>query len=313
VKLSTCLVFVAAGVILGCGGGSGGTTTVPVAPLASAPAPRKYVVHLHRDSHVGDKTRAVVDDDKQELVVSRLLGARPEKSDKKTHSHLVATMVVQELGKKNDAQSSELTVTELWQTVNGGPRAVLVPPGARIAITRAKEKDDAKVTIDGQPASKELRETLDDLLTLTTGGPSDDEIFGTNVPQPIGAEWAPNIALAEKDLGEKGIVARPGGLTGKVKLVGTEQANGVECLDVEADMDVDGIQSISDLPPGSSIQNGRVSARMRGLFPVDEKLGRMGEEMDVITRAKLRVPSPNGDVEVDVKSVDRRTATYMPL
>ncbi|HSQ63347.1 MAG TPA: hypothetical protein VLM85_09035 [Polyangiaceae bacterium] len=313
-KISCSLLFVAASVLLGCGGGGGAEANVPVAPLASAPAPaRKYTVRLHRESHVGDKSRAVIDDDKQEHVVTRLLGVPPEKSDKKTHSHLVGTMVVREIGDRKDARRTEITVTELWQTVDGGARTVLAPPGARLAIARAARKEDAQVTVDDRPAPNELREAIDDLLTLTTGGPSDDEIFGSTVPQPIGAEWSPNVALAEKDMGEKGIVARPGGLSGKVKLVGTEQANGAPCLDVQADMDVDGIESIGDLPAGSSILSGRVSAHMRGLFPVDEKLGRMGEEMDVVTRAKMRVPSPKGDVEVDVKTVDRRTATYMPL
>ncbi len=304
--------------VLGCGGGAGPEASSATIPAASpstgaAPAGQRYAIRMHRDSHVGERGREQIDSQKQETVISRLLGQPPSKSDKITHTRLVGTNVVQEIDEKKDVRRSEITVEEFWQTLNDGPKTVLAPPGSHVTIVRAKTKADAQVTIDGKAASKELREALDDVITVTIGGPSDDDIFGTKEPQAVGAQWLPNVSLAEKDLQDKGMVAKAGGISGKVQLVGTAKVDDVDCIDLQADMSVTGIEQVSDLPAGSVIQTGSVTAHMRGLFPLDEKMARRTDETDVVTKMKVRVPSQQGDVQVDVKAVEHRKGAYTPL
>ena len=263
---------------------------------------------MRSDTHVGDRTHAVIDDDKRDQTVTKMAGQSASKSDKVTHAHLDGIIAVQEVDDRANARRAEIVVTEFWQTTGeGGAHVVLAPAGAHVMVTRAARKADAVLMVNGQAASKEQRDALDGLMTLTIGGPSDDEIFGTTTPQAIGAEWDIQSTLAQKDLADKGIVATS--LTGKVKLVGIENVRGTECLDLRADLTIAGITSVDELPKGSVIENGSVDARMKGLFAADGK-GRQAEELETATRMKVRVPTPQGEVLVDIKSVDRRRASY---
>lgn len=300
--------------LLQCGGEARPVQTAQLAPVASSsalpPAPaaaRTYPVRMHSVNRVGDRTHAVIDDDKRDQTLTRLTGQASSKSDKVTHAHLEGIIVVQEVDDRANSRRSEIVVTELWQTTGEGARVVLAPAGAHVMVTRAARKQDAVVTVNGQPASKEQRDAIDGLMTLTVGGPSDDEIFGTTEPQAVGAEWGVNVGLAQKDLSEKGIVANS--LTGKVKLAGIEQVGTAECLDLRADLTIAGITSVDELPKGSVIESASVDAHMRGLFAVDGR-GRLAEELETATKMKVKVPTPQGDVLVDIKSVDRRRASY---
>jgi len=300
-------------VLVRCGGEARPVETAKAVPLASAPpaapAPaHTYPIKMHWVSRVGDRTHAIMDDDKREQTTTRMAGQPASKSDKVSHAHLDGTLIVAEVDDHTNARRTEIVVNELWQTTGDGAHAVLAPAGTHVMVTRAARREDAQVTVNGQPASKELREAIDDLMTLSIGGPSDDEVFGTAAPQAVGAEWSVNVAVAQKDLSDKGIVASS--LTGKVKLAGTEHVGSVECLDIRADLIVSGIESVADLPQGSIIESGGVEAHMQGLFALDGKLGLLGEQLETSTRMKVRVPTPQGNVQVDVKSVDHRKATY---
>ena len=74
-----------------------------------------------------------------------------------------------------------------------------------------------------------------------------------------------------------------------------------------------GITSIDELGHGSVIESGSVTAHMRGLFPLDVKLARLSDEQEISVLMKVRVPSPQGNVQVDLKSVDHKRATLSPL
>ena len=311
-KLNPLLAVAFSVVLVQCGGEARNVPTATLTPLVSAPpaataAVHTYPIRMRLVSHVGDRTHAVIDNDKRDQTVTRLTGQAASKSDKVTHAHLDAIMAVQEVDDRATARRTEMVVTDFWQTTGEGPRVVLAPAGAHIMVTRAARKQDAVVTVNGQPASKEQRDAVDGLMTLTVGGPSDDEVFGTTAAQTVGAEWDVNAAVAQKDLADKGIVATS--LTGKVKLAGVEHVGSVECLDLRADLTIAGITSVDELPQGSVIEGGNVDAHMRGLFAVDGA-GRLAEELETATRMKVRVPTPQGEVVVDVKSVDRRRASY---
>ncbi|HEX7599981.1 MAG TPA: hypothetical protein VF316_00170 [Polyangiaceae bacterium] len=316
-KLIRLLPIALVPVLVQCGGEARPIQSAQAAPQvsasasAAAPAPaRTYPIRMHWAHRVGVRTHAILDDDKRDQTVTRLPGQPANKSDKVTHAHLDGTLIVQEVDDKENARRTEIVVNEVWQTTGDGARVVLAPAGAHLMVTRAARRQDAQVTSNGQPASKELRDAMDGLLTLSIGGPTDDEVFGTAEPQAVGAEWGVNSAVAQKDLSDKGIVA--GGMTGKVKLAGTERVRDVECLDLRVEFTVSGIESVSDLPPGSIVESGAVDAHMRGLFALSGNLARLGEEMETSTRMKVRVPTPQGNVQIDVKAYDRQRASYAP-
>jgi len=278
------------------------------APVVSAPTARTYVIQVEHPRRVGDRWHVVADDESSARTSARVADApAPVDSSKVTHVHVEGTVVVGALQpNERSPLRDETTVDELWTTLDLGAKQVLAPPGAHVVVERAAKKEDALVTIDGIPASQAVRDAIDPLFTLTTyTGPSDDEVFGSAVPQSIGGEWAINQPLAEKSLIASDVVAAPGTVTGSTKLVGVQSIDGVDCLELEGKMTVGGLVSIGSLPPGSTIQSAAIDVALHLLVPVDEARGVTRSEMTMTMKGTFTVPSPRGPVLVSLESVKR--------
>jgi len=271
-----------------------------------------YTVHIKRPSKVGDRTRIIADDEKNERTSALVAGdTTPRDSNRATRIHVDGTVVVLEL--QSDGRSplrDEITVSEFWASRDDGSKEVLAQAGAHVVVTRAAKKDDALATVDGRPASKSVRDALINLTTHT--GPSDDEIFGTTTPQSIGGEWAVNGPLAEKDLSVSGIIVSPGGITGRTKLVGVQSINGVDCLELENTMTIGAIQSTGGLPPGSTVQNARMDVALHLLLPVDQARLDVQSDMTLTMKGTFTVPSPKGAVRVTLESFEDKRGSVTP-
>jgi hypothetical protein len=288
-------------VLAGCAG-------APDARVVSAPTARTYVIQVQHTHRVGDRWHVVADDESSLRTTARVADApAPADSSKVTHVHVEGTVVVGELQPNGRSPlRDETTVDELWATLDLGAKQALAPAGAHVVVARAAKKEDALVTVDGIPASQAVRDAIDPLFTLTTyTGPSDDEVFGSTVPQSIGGEWAINQALAEKSLIATDVVAAPGTVTGSTKLVGVPSIDGVDCLELESKMTVGGLVSIGSLPPGSTIQSATIDVALHLLVPVDQARGVTRSEMAMTMKGTFTVPSPRGPVLVSLESVKR--------
>jgi hypothetical protein len=140
--------------------------SAPVVPIANG---KTYAIHMRRPSHVGDRGHLIADDEHNEKTSALLSGETTRKdSNKSAHVHLDATVVMLEL--QTDGYSAlrdEVTVNEFWQTHEDGSTETLARAGARISVVRAAKKEDARVTVDGKPATKSFRDAIDHLTTLT--------------------------------------------------------------------------------------------------------------------------------------------------
>src|SRR5206468_7864054 len=131
-----------------------------------------------------------VDDDHVEHTITRVAGTSKEER-KTSRAHIEGTTRLLALqGDGHSPLRDQMTVADFWSIKNDGPKSTLAPVGAVVVVERGATKRDAHVTIDGRAATKDVIEALDHLTSLTLHkGPSDDEVFGTKVPQPIGCEW----------------------------------------------------------------------------------------------------------------------------
>jgi len=285
--------------------------TGPSTVAVSAPTARGYMVHIQRPDKVGDRTHIIADDESSQRTSARVAGEpTPVDSSKTTHVHVDGSVVVRELQSNGRSPlRDEMTVGELWTTLDGGAKQVLAPAGARVVVTRAAKKEDALVAVDEHPASKSVRDAIGAIFTLTTStGPGDDEVFGTTLPQSLGGEWPVNGPLAEKSLASSGILVSPGAVAGTTRLVGVRSIDGVECLELENAMTVGALQSIGDLPPGSTIQSARIDLRLHLLLPIDEARAVPESEMTMTIKGTFTIPSPQGPVQVTLESTDDKRA-----
>jgi hypothetical protein len=292
------------------------TTTIaaPIATTSAAPSGKTYTVRIKRAGHVGDGSHLSVDDDHVEHTITRIAAGTSKDERKPSRAHIEGTtrvLALQEDG--TSALRDEMTVTEFWGTKSDGPKITFAPAGARVVIERGATKRDAHVTIDGRAASKDVIEALDHLTSLTMHkGPSDDDVFGTKVPQPVGAEWPVDGALAEKDLRTRDMVIPPGSVTGSTKLVAARALRGVDCLEIDNHMTISALQSMGELPPGSSIKNARIDVHVHMMLPIDEKKTALETQMDMTIAGVFTVPTPKGPVEVELDSTDHKRASELP-
>lgn len=286
-------------------GGSGAAVTAPTAagdPLAGAAGAKTYPIHLTRPSHAGERWHVIAEDTTDKTVTQD--GTVMDEKHRVLHLDGVYTVVaVNDHGRPT---RDHYDVKEL--TADGQP---LASSGVGIDVTRARREEDAVVLVGGAPASAEVLDAIRTLFTVKTGGATDDEVFGTQQPQAVGAHWAVDTRLAHDDLlQDAGIEATT--VTGDVWLAGLTRTDDFDCLDVRAKLALDGI-ALPNLPKGSIIDLGHADVDMEATLPFDARLVRATEALTMTMKVRLRVPTPQGrEAALSVTMTSKRTAHYSP-
>lgn len=291
-------------VLTACGGGSTSVTapTAGADPLAGAAGAKTYAIHLTRPSHAGERWHVVADDTTDKTVTQD--GTVVQEKHRVLHLDGVYTAVA--VDDRGRPLRDHYDVKEL--TADGQP---LASAGVGIDVTRAGREEDAVVLVGGAPATAEVMDAIRTLLTVRSGGATDDEVFGTEQPQAVGAHWAVDTRLAHDDLlQDAGIDATT--VTGDVWLAGLTRANDIDCLDVRAKLALDGL-ALPNLPKGSVVDLGHADVDMEATLPFDARPVRATEALTMSMKVRVRVPTPEGrEATLSVTMTSKRTARYSP-
>lgn len=131
----------------------------------------------------------------------------------------------------------------------GDGNVEIVPPGS---VVQAKVGAFGhNVLVDGQPATPEQAEALELLINLGDESPANDEVFGTDERQGVGASWPVDAeALAEK-LSDDEMKIDPADISGQATLVGVVDVEGVPCLEVQCEATINNMP-LPDMPDGAT-------------------------------------------------------------
>ncbi len=151
---------------------------------------------------------------------------------------------------------------------------------------RPKEKW-IQVSEDGQ-------RVLDLLLDVDPENRCDsDAALGTDSPKKVGKSWKINRELVARELAET-IPVQTGNVSGSTKFCGVKTVNGVECLNVSSDIQVEDIPQ--QLPPTIKVKSATLSLTLGGAFPVDPSLYLMEKDenskFDVVAKGKTADGQP---------------------
>jgi hypothetical protein len=285
--------------VLACGGGSASSTPQTL-PTTTA-APKTYAVHLSHPSRVGEKLHVVAD--KTEEKATKVTAGDTVLDDKHERRviHLDAISTVLAVNDAGRATKTREDISDL--TIDGKS----VVKGS-VEIVRAAKEKDAVITIDGKDASEDARDALKSMLKLSSGGPTDDDVFGTKNAQAVGAHWAVNTQLAHDDLkDDTGLDAT--NVTGDIWLEAVTNASGKEALDVRAKLGLDGLVP-PDVPAGSTVEMGRADVDLQTTLPVDGQPERLSEKMSTAITFRLRVKTPRGPAVVAVTVSEKREGKF---
>ncbi len=167
--------------------------------------------------------------------------------------------------------------------------------------------------VDGAPATPEVREALRMVTSLRTGGPSDDEVFGSTEPRAVGAHWPIDAQRAHDDLvSDQGSAMAAATIDGDVTLASLGQIQGHDCVEITSELHMANI-GVPEAPAGSKVLEGKATANFEGMFPVDVTLPRLSDKLKLAMTMQLAVQAPSGEVIVKVGVVNKRDRVTTPL
>jgi hypothetical protein len=284
--------------LIACGGGS---SSAQPQSLPTTSAPKTYAVRLSHPSAVGDKLHVVSDkvEDKTTKVTAGDVVIDDKKVRRVLHLDAISTVLA-----VNEAGRATKTREEIKELTVDGKNVV----SGVVEIQRAPKEKDAVMTLDGKPVTDEAREALKAMLKLSSGGPTDDDIFGSKTAQAVGAHWAVNTQLAHDDLRDDAALDASK-VTGDAWLEGVAQENGRDVLDMRAKLVLEGL-SPSELPPNSTLEVGRADVDMQASLPIDGKPERSAEHMTMSVTFRLRMKTAKGPALVAVTLGEKQEAKF---
>lgn len=239
---------------------------------------KAYSVKLSRPSKVGERYDITVSGSQKTTSVITAGGGPAQTQDQALAVRLEGTVEVIAVDSKGGETKLACTIAKFVRTDGKEPGQIL--PGGSVVTVDATTGEKTQYSLkDGQPTA-EQSEALS--LVLDAHRPesaSDDEVFGTDRPQKVGASWPIDLAKAAADAGKSGVVIKKEDLSGQTTLAGIEHVDGKDYLEVRARMQSKRLEV--PMPPGVTLDKTKLEATFGGMFPVDPSTNRMGETTDL--------------------------------
>jgi hypothetical protein len=298
--------------VLACGGASTPVASVEIPLPQSQSHDGVYAIRWDRASHVGQRSHWIITADEERITTTRRGAEVVSEDHTRERGRLDANVTVMTLDPQGKAGDVAFDIADL--AYSNHDKELLHKKRGKLLLTRAKHEGDAKVTFDGVEATDEMRQAAKLLLTLTNGGPDDDEVMGPPGPVHVGSHWRIDgkraaEALAEEEGGEMMNGAQ---ISGDAWLEGVGLVAGVECLDVHAIFHIDGLDFTSKVP-NAAADVARITMNVSAKLPVDASRGRVSDHQLIEATIKLRTPSPNGEILMETNYASRRDGTYEAL
>jgi hypothetical protein len=233
---------------------------------ASFAAAQEYKIQFTRPDKVGDEFVADVSAKSSTKMDATVNGALQPIKDESFKAEMHGTVKVLAVNDKSgEATKVSVTIDKLTKDGND-----VYPAGTVIIAEKTGPK--ASFQIDGKPAEAENVEVLDSVISVSdaTRDNNDDALTGTDQAQKVGGTWPVNSDKLAKDMSSSGLPLTPDELKGESKLVEVKTDNGVEVMVVHTDVNADGIKK--DMPDGSAISNGKMTAEVTYTMPTDTTL-----------------------------------------
>ncbi|MDO9018115.1 MAG: hypothetical protein Q8S73_02990 [Deltaproteobacteria bacterium] len=270
-----------------------------------------YAVRLHRAVRVGQRARITVEGEKHQTTHIDANGRPPTDREEHLQVHFRAVERVLAVSPEGKALQSEYTIERLESEDASGSR-VLLRPGQVVTVARAQRGAEARVTVGGRPVDRPVREALGVVVSMSIGGASDDEVFGTTQRQAVGAVWPINAEVAQRDLLRTANVTAT--LSGQTRINGAATVQRTPCLDVSAEMNGT-ITAMANLPPRSSVRSGTMRVTLRGMFPVAPTTPALSSSMEMTMDVHVDLPpsaaSAHNEIRITVR--EGKTGTVTPI
>jgi len=220
-----------------------------------------YDIKLTRPYSVGDKFLMKIKysriDSKEIYIGSNVL--KEMKSE--VSFDLSANAIVKQTDKSGGIKGLSAEVINFNVKYDGGEEDVL-PKGARI---EALVSDlGTFINVNGEKTESRIEDVLCAILPLSSGDPTDDEIYGTPDKKKAGEFWPIEHGKMAEALRTGSL--KKDDIQGKSTLSKITKEGNVECMSVESSVDIKNIPV--DLPYGHTLKTSSGTVRFSGKYPV---------------------------------------------
>lgn len=282
-------------------------TDTKVAPAADAA--KEYTIKLHRPSKVGEVTEGIVSGTIKESVTVSAEGKVINKKETVIEYKLEGKDETLAVDDKGRATKFSFTVTKFVQ-IKDGQEVKIVAPGKVILGERIAKEEVFQFKDSQEPLSAEAIKILKHGgPSVSSGGPTDDEIMGSDKPRKVGDSWDINSELAAKDMLQSfGMAVAKEDIKGQMRIAGAARTNGVDCLDIRMDLALSPFPLPPGLPDGAKVLSGKLTASSSQLLPVDVTLPVLTAEKTMTGKVSVLVPAKEPGKEMTVTSVQESSA-----
>lgn len=270
--------------------------------VQAADTGRTYTIALDRDSKVGEKYNIAVSGSDLDTMTVSSNGKILNNETEAFTMRLEGTVQVLEIDDKKRPIKESVTIARCVK-IDGEKEVPLATKGT--VVTAAVVDDKESYSINGAPVSDDLQKALEIAISLSTSGPSSDEMFGTKAPQHIGNSWDIHADTAAELLSEMEMSAAAKDITGKGVLKEVVTVGGQQCLRIALQMNIARLK-LANPPPDMKIKSSACTINVSGLFPVDVLKMQVDEQLDVrtqfVTEGKLDADSPVVTIKITTNS-----------
>lgn len=235
--------------------------------LAASAAAQDYAIKISQPLKVGQryKMTAVASSTMEGSTTS---GTQVVKRDKNELSvEFESEVTVLAIDAKGRPTKESHTIVKLLE---GAGKESIVPAGTKVVASRPNQK--MLFEIDGKSLTNAVAKALAEVVGITIGGPTDDEVFGTKERKKVGDQWPINEVLALQGVTEKlkGLNLSATNIKGTTTLHKVTKDSGGDVIHLLANMS-------TTMSPKVKPQSTHVTATMNltltGAFPADINKG----------------------------------------
>lgn len=190
-------------------------------------------------------------------------------------------------------------VVEEFTLSEPGKKSELLPSGARIVSRIVGEH--WRYEVDGRAPDAELDGHLGSLFGRELSASGDDEVFGSKIPRAVGESWPADVSHLPQSAE---ISMHAEGASGSVRLAKLRVVDGVQCLQMQADLRVPEV-TVRTLAQEATVLRSQLEGKFEGVFPVDIGLPPVNSSMEMQLDVQMQVQAERGPLTLDLTLTSR--------
>jgi hypothetical protein len=256
---------------------------------------------MDRPVRAGEKFRMAASGTSEEKAVIKTWGELFRDDRENFAIDFEAVMTVLEVDSRWRPTKAQFVVTKFTKTEAYDVRPLL-SPGA-VVVAAVKDRD-AVFTVNGEQADREVGQALDLIITLSKGGATDDEIFGTKLRKKVGDRWGINAELAARELQDMKFKIAKEALRGTTTLERVVREGEREYLVIVTELTVSPVSP--ELPPGTAVESSSLEMKFTGKYPVGVDAPSEEETADMSLNFTVRSKASPEEPDIVVESATRQ-------